>query len=496
MQTLEEARQALERIPSLQVSRNEPLRLHTRFRLGGPARVFVSTSEEAALVEALRLLEASGLPWIVIGLGTNLLVADGGYQGVVVRYEGARLARDGDTIFAEAGAPLQRLVDFSIQQSLAGMESMTGIPGNVGAAIYGNAGAYGTSISDRVVSVRYFDGSQVREASREECEFRYRDSVFKRSRQAGAPRIILSAVLQFRPGDQSQLSARAAEILALRNAKYPEQMMCAGSIFKNLIFSELPAAAQTSVPPGLVKGGKVPSAWFLEQAGTKGLSVGGLHVAEYHANLIYHDGGGTASQAVALIADLKERVRDLHGIELEEEVQFLGFKERLPGVDHLSTTPHIVQGLVAGLSAEDLRWKPGAARWSIAEVLAHLTHCERVCFAARMKAMVETDDPLVEAYDVNSLEKKGAYQTRFALAALEDFLKARHESLAYLETLPLSAVERTARHPQLGAIRLGDMLNEWAFHDLGHIRQIAEIVRAVKYYPAMGPFRDQYIIQP
>lgn len=496
MRTLEEARQALERIPSLQVTWNEPLRKHTRFRLGGPARIFAATRRETAFLEALCLLESSALPWIVIGCGTNLLVADQGYSGVVLRYEGAAIEADGLRVNVQSGALLQDLVDFSIDCGLAGLESMTGIPGNVGAAIYGNAGAYGTSISDRVVRVRYFHGGQVREAGNAACEFRYRGSAFKHNRLSGAPWTILSAEFELTAGERDALRSKAEEILALRNAKYPPDMMCAGSIFKNLIFSDLPASVQGVVPGSVVKGGKVPSAWFLEQAGTKGLSVGGLHVAAYHANLIYHDGGGTASQAVELIAELKDRVRDSHGVELEEEVQFVGFKERLPGVDHLSTMPHIVQGLVAGLAPEDLRWKPSEERWSISEVLAHLTHCEKHCFALRMRAMVESDDPQVQEYNVEELEKQGAYQTRFALAALEDFLKARHESLNYLDGLPLSAASRTARHPILGVISLADMLNEWAFHDLGHIRQIAEIVRAVKYYPAMGPFRTQYVVNP
>jgi hypothetical protein len=158
--------------------------------------------------------------------------------------------------------------------------------------------------------------------------------------------------------------------------------------------------------------------------------------------------------------------------------------------------PHIVQGLLAGLAPEELRWKPAPDRWAISEVLAHLTHCEKFCFGPRLRAIVEQEDPAIDAYDPYEQERQGAYQTRFALAALEDFLKARHESLEYLRNVPLTAVARTARHPHLGGITLGDMLNEWAFHDLGHIRQIAELARAVKYYPSMGPFRSQYTVKP
>ncbi|NWF82759.1 MAG: UDP-N-acetylmuramate dehydrogenase [Bryobacteraceae bacterium] len=496
MLTLDEARQALERIPSLQVTRNEPLSRHTRFRLGGPAAVFADAASEDGFLAALRILYDCSLPWIVIGCGTNLIVADQGYPGVVLRYRGAAMRREGTRVFAEAGVPLQELVDFANSEGLAGFESLAGIPGNAGAAIYGNAGAYGTSMSDRVVSVRYFDGEQVREIDRDGCGFRYRESVFKRRRQEGSPWVLLSAEFELAEGDSAALKARSEEILALRNAKYPPEMMCAGSIFKNLILADLPEPARKAVPAEIVKGGKVPSAWFLERAGAKGLSLGGIHVADYHANLIFHDGGGSASQAVELIAALKEQVSDFFGVVLEEEVQYVGFKERLPGVDQLSTMPHVVQGLLVGLTPEELRWKPAADRWSVSEVLAHLAHCERVCFAPRMRAMVEQDDPAIEAYDPYELERQGTYQTRFALAALEDFLKARHESLEYLRNVPLSAAARTARHPQLGRITLGEMMNEWAFHDLGHIRQISELARAVKYYPSMGPFRSQYTVNP
>lgn len=496
MHTLDEARQALERIPSLQVSLNEPLARHTRFRLGGPARIFADTANEDAFVAALKLLGETPLPWMVFGGGTNLLVADCGYPGIVLRYRGSRIDGDGTRVRAQAGASLQELVDFSLARGLAGLESLTGIPGSVGAAIYGNAGAYGTSMSDRVSSVRFFDGDSVRETNREGCGFRYRESVFKRKRQEGRPWVVLSAEFDLSHGDAAALKVQADGILAFRNSKYPPDMMCAGSIFKNLLFAELPEKLQKSVPAGIIKGGKVPSAWFLEQAGAKGLSLGGLHVATYHANLIYNDGGGTASQATQLIDSLKERVSGLFGILLEEEVQYVTVGERLPGVDHLSTTPHIVQGLLAGLTTDELRWKPAAGRWSISEVLAHLTHCERFCYMPRLKAMVEQEDPEVEAYGVEDLDKQGAYQTRFALAALEDFLKVRHESLDYLHGLPSAAASRTARHPELGGFSVGEMLNEWAFHDLGHIRQIAELVRAIKYYPLMGPFRPQYTVKP
>jgi len=327
MEGLEEAQRRLARIPLLQVTLDEPLARHTRFGLGGPAAVLATTEDEGAFLEALCAVQASGVEWVLIGMGTNLIVADGGFPGVVLRYDGGQIAIQGQRVTAQAGAPLQKLVDATIEAGLQGYEPMTGIPGNVGAAIYGNAGAYGASISDRVVRVRYFDGQQVRETDRAGCGFRYRESEFKRRRLDGEPWLVLEAEFEFPEGNAAEMRKKAEEILAIRNRKYPPDMKCAGSIFKNLFWDSLPPQAQQAAPPEIVKGGKVPAAWFLEQAGAKGLARGGVRVSTEHANTLYNAGGGTAADFCALAAELKRRVRERFGIELEEEVQYIGFRE-------------------------------------------------------------------------------------------------------------------------------------------------------------------------
>jgi UDP-N-acetylmuramate dehydrogenase len=187
--------------------------------------------------------------------------------------------------------------------------------------VYGNAGAYGNSIAERVVRVRAFDGTSVRELSRGECQFRYRESVFKEDKNL----LILAVELEFGTGDPAALLDAATKIRTIRDAKYPPTMRCAGSIFKNCLFAELPAPVQAQVPPELVREGKVPSAWFLEAAGAKGIRVGDIQVAEYHANLIYNDGGGTAADLRMVISDLKQSVRRRYVFDLQEEVQYLGF---------------------------------------------------------------------------------------------------------------------------------------------------------------------------
>jgi UDP-N-acetylmuramate dehydrogenase len=328
MSHFDQAREHLARIPALQVTRNEPLSRHTRFQIGGPAAVFAETANEDAFIEAARWLKSSGLQWAVIGAGSNLIVHDGGFNGAVLRYRGAAISGDGRIVNVAAGAGLQSLVDFAIERGLAGLHTMTGIPGSTGAAIYGNAGAYGQSVSDTLMRVRFFECGAVRELDNAGCEFRYRDSVFKRRKDW----LILSAEFMLSEANAGELKRTADEILAIRNRKYPPEMRCAGSIFKNLILAELPEPARSVVPPEVVKKGKVPSAWFLDQCGARGMRNGGIVVAGYHANLLYNEGGGTAAEVRDMINELKRRVRGRFGLELEEEVQFLGFddKERVP----------------------------------------------------------------------------------------------------------------------------------------------------------------------
>jgi UDP-N-acetylmuramate dehydrogenase len=307
------------RPPGLSVLENVPLARFTRFEVGGPARILADAANESALTEALGAIEESGEQYAIIGGGTNLVAGDQGYPGVVVRYTNAAFEFAGNAVTVAAGAVLQDLVDASVARGLKGLETMTGIPGWVGGAVYGNAGAYGHSIQERVASVRYLEQGSVREISNADCGFAYRESRFKSRKDW----VILSLTLQLESADAEELRATASGILKIRNEKYPPAMRCAGSIFKNLLWSELPEAVRVMLPVAVVREGKVPSAYFLEQAGAKGLRCGGVRVADYHANLIYNQGGGTAREVSELIAELKRRVHDRFGLSLEEEVQFL-----------------------------------------------------------------------------------------------------------------------------------------------------------------------------
>jgi UDP-N-acetylmuramate dehydrogenase len=321
MPSAEETQQRLAEIPNLTVLTGAPLSRYTRFGIGGPADIFAETENVDAFVAALTAADASGLPVMVIGGGTNLIVSDDGFRGVVLRYRASRLSADGTGVAADAGAVLQDLVDFTVDAGLKGLETLAGIPGSVGAAVYGNAGAYGHSISERVASVRFYDGHAVRVFDNASCEFRYRESIFKQHKEW----IIFSTELLLDAGDAAALRKTADDIVKIRNEKFPVTMKCAGSIFKNLLLHELPRRVAEEVPAAVVREGKIPAAWFLEQAGAKGLQRGDIHVATYHANLIYNAGGGTAAELCGVIQELKRRVRDRFGIEIEEEVQYVGW---------------------------------------------------------------------------------------------------------------------------------------------------------------------------
>jgi UDP-N-acetylmuramate dehydrogenase len=321
--SLKEARERLAEIPNLQVSTAVPLCCYTRFGIGGPAGVFAETADEAAFIATVQAARSTGLPFVVIGGGTNLIVSDGGFAGLVLRFQGCQLQAHGTRVIAGAGAELQALVDFTVDRGLHGLETLAGIPGSVGAAVYGNAGAYGHSISERAGQVRFFDGSQVRVFTNEECEFHYRESVFKRHKDW----IIFSVELTLDPADAGELRRTAAEIVEVRNRKFPPTMKCAGSIFKNLLLADLPGAVAGGVPAAVIREGKVPAAYFLEQVGARGMAQGEIRVADYHANLVYNTGSGTAADLCALIRELKDRVRGRFGLELEEEVQYIGFPQ-------------------------------------------------------------------------------------------------------------------------------------------------------------------------
>lgn len=314
----------LRSLPATEVLQNEPLAGHTRFAVGGPVDYLVDSADEEAFAEAVEICRASGLPYTYLGAGSNVIAADAGYRGVLLRFSGDAIERTKDgVVHAQTGATLQALVNFTMECGLEGLHTLERIPGWVGGAVYGNAGAYGHSMHEILRRARYVDARGLHEIDNAGCEFDYRESIFKRNKD----RAILSCSLEMPEADRDKLKAEAAKIREVRDEKFPPTMRCAGSIFKNLFLANLPSGAADEVPVRVIREGKVAAAWFLEQVGAKGMREGGIRIAHYHANLIYNPGGGTARELRRMILELKRRVADRFGFELEEEVQYIGRDE-------------------------------------------------------------------------------------------------------------------------------------------------------------------------
>jgi hypothetical protein len=165
-------------------------------------------------------------------------------------------------------------------------------------------------------------------------------------------------------------------------------------------------------------------------------------------------------------------------------------------LEHLAATPDILRALLTGVSPEQACRKPAPDRYSIAELLEHLSHVEAHCFRARFDALLATDDPEVEPYDQNAFYAQGAYYNRDAEESMAHWEEQREDNIEFLQGLDPKVLSRTGRHAVLGRFTLENLLNEWPLHDLGHVRQMAELVRAQLYFPEIGPFQVEYALKP
>ena len=298
---------------------NFPLKEITALRIGGPARQFVVVSNKSELTEALIYASQKNIPYLVIGGGSNLLVSDSGVNKLIIKNEMEGIIKQGKTLKVASGVILQHLVDYSIAHSLEGLQKLSGIPGSIGGAVYGNAGAYGQTISDFIFEVKALDpNGQIITFDKEECEFAYRSSLFKKKYY-----IVLEIVFKLNSGKTEQLRKEADEILEKRLIKYPKGIKCPGSFFKNLVAEELPLGILKRIPKEKIVFGKIPAGSLLEEVGAKGDSLGDIEIATYHANLFVNKGNGKASDFYELAKKYEDLVYEKYGIKLEPEVQLL-----------------------------------------------------------------------------------------------------------------------------------------------------------------------------
>ena len=294
---------------------------HTSFKVGGPARYFVKAESVNDIVQALEFAKEQGLPSFILGKGTNLLVSDAGYIGVVIQL-GKFFSEIEDLgngkIKAKGATPLARLARYTINNGLDGIHKLAGIPGSLGGAIYMNAGAYGQDISQTCIEVESIDDAgNIHKRASSECKFDYRHSIFQELATNGKKETILSATFQLSPAPAlgktvKDLESEMQECMEKRRKSQPLSMPNAGSTFKRLLLGA--ADTPNQIAPG----------YYIEQAGLKGFRIGGAEVSQVHANFIVNADHATASDIKELSEHVQKDVAEKFGIRLHREVILLG----------------------------------------------------------------------------------------------------------------------------------------------------------------------------
>lgn len=281
----------------------EPMSKHTSFRIGGPADLFVQPANEEELWNALHLARQEKVPFFIVGNGSNLLVSDEGFRGMILHTGGMLkdIFVEGDVIYAQAGALLSTVAKTALEHGLAGMEFAAGIPGTLGGAVCMNAGAYGGEMKDILLDAEVL----TQEGERlvlpvEELNLSYRHSVIFEKNY-----VVLAAHIRLSRGDTAEIKNRMNELAGARRDKQPLEYPSAGSTFKR--------------PEGYFAGK------LIQDAGLKGYTVGGAQISEKHSGFVINRGGATAEEVRFLIRQVQQKVRSQFGVELEPEVRMLGF---------------------------------------------------------------------------------------------------------------------------------------------------------------------------
>lgn len=283
-----------------ETARALPLSGCTSFRIGGAAALAVMPPDEATLAMLLRQLHGAEVSWMTLGNGSNLLVSDRGFNGVVLRLKPGEIRVEGNRLSCAAGTPLKQLCRAARDAGLSGLEFAYGIPGTVGGALFMNAGAYGGEMADVTVRALVADETGLNEMTAAEMALGYRHSVFMQQRD----RVIAAVTVELVPGDREAIAARMEELMARRREKQPLEFPSAGSYFKR--------------PPGQFAGA------LIEQCGCKGRRVGDAQISEKHAGFLVNRGHATCAEVLELERQVRQAVETACGVRLEREVQLVG----------------------------------------------------------------------------------------------------------------------------------------------------------------------------
>lgn len=309
----------------MNIQKNIPLAPFTAFKIGGLAKFFVEVKDEKELIEAINYAKKNNLEIFMLGGGSNILISDEGFNGLVIKIQNTKYKIRDTKIECGAGINLSEIVKLTIENSLTGLEWAAGIPGTFGGAIRGNTGAYGSSISESLEEVKFIDLQNKILESRifknKDCEFDYRSSIFKKNKNL----IAVSAVLKFQKGNKEEIKNKIEEIIKQRGGRIPREKS-SGSFFKNPKVDSQGLISRFEKDSGeKCQEGKIPAGWLIDEVGLRGKKIGGAQVSEKHANFIVNLDNATAQDIVMLASFIKMKVRDDLGVQLQEEIQYIGF---------------------------------------------------------------------------------------------------------------------------------------------------------------------------
>ncbi len=308
----------------IEVKENINLAKYTSFNIGGEAKYFIEVSDESGLREALAYATEQRIKFLILAGGSNVLLPDNGFDGLVVHITSGDLKIYSNKVIVQAGARLIDTIRESAKAGLSGWESMCGIPGSVGGAVRGNAGAFGTEVKDVLTKVQALNlqTGEVRDFTNKECEFGYRTSYFKQHPQW----VVLTAVFALvKRVDTEDVLTKCDEVVAERTKRHLQDVACAGSFFKNPECAAYPDVIKMfEVDKGVeCRGDRVPAGWLIDQCDLKGTSVDGALCSEQQANYIVNTGVATQKEVLELRDIIKRKVKEKFGLELEEEVTII-----------------------------------------------------------------------------------------------------------------------------------------------------------------------------
>ena len=314
------------RYGDIAIDENVPLAPLTSFGIGGPARYFATPRNVEEVRQALRFAQERELHFCMLGGGSNLLVSDEGFDGLAIHLVLNGVSRSDTTVEVEAGFNLTELAHRSVRWGLSGLEMLAGIPGTVGGAVRGNAGAYGGAIGDVISTVRVLDTAslELSTQTREQCAFAYRDSRFKHDPWLA----VMGATLSLTPDAPEEIRARVEHTLAKREAKQLSCDRSAGSFFMNPVVRDAELVQRFEADQGVhCRECRIPAGWLIDRAGLRNLRVGGAAVSARHANYLVNTGDATAAEILELARQVKARVLQELGVQLVEEVSTLGLSD-------------------------------------------------------------------------------------------------------------------------------------------------------------------------